>query len=94
MQDFVDTITRAIDSAREPVVLVVHSRSGIVATQAAEERPDRIRTIVYLAAYLPPVGDAPSVVAEQGMGGRATPESLSLPVTRGRSRGGLGHAAT
>ena len=38
MQDFVDTITQAIDAANEPVVLVVHSRNGIVATQATVTR--------------------------------------------------------
>jgi len=80
MQDFVDVITRAIDSAGEPVVLVVHSRNGIVASQAAEERPDRIRTLVYLEAYLPPVGDAPSLVAAR-KGWANNSESLSLPNT-------------
>ena len=38
-----------IDAAAEPAVLVVHSRNGIVAAQAAEARPDRIRKLVYLA---------------------------------------------
>jgi pimeloyl-ACP methyl ester carboxylesterase len=81
MQDFVETITRAIDSAQEPVVLIVHSRSGIVATQAAEERPDRIRTIAYLAAYLPPVGD--TVPLSQARDGWArNSESLSLAHTK------------
>ena len=38
----------------EPVVLVAHSRGGIVASQAAEYVPERIRRIVYVAAYLLP----------------------------------------
>jgi pimeloyl-ACP methyl ester carboxylesterase len=38
----------------EPVVLVAHSRGGIVASQAAELAPERIRRIVYVAAYLLP----------------------------------------
>jgi len=41
-------------SASEPVVLVAHSRGGIVASQAAELVPERIRRLVYVAAYLLP----------------------------------------
>lgn len=40
----------------EPVVLVAHSRGGIVASAAAELAPGRIRHLVYLAAYLLPSG--------------------------------------
>lgn len=40
----------------EPVILVGHSRGGIVVSQAAEYVPDRIRTLVYLAAFLVPGG--------------------------------------
>jgi len=80
MQDYVNAITQILDAAVEPVVLVVHSRNGIVATQAAEERPEKIRTLVYLAAYLPPVGDAmPLALSKDGWARNS--ESLSLPVT-------------
>jgi pimeloyl-ACP methyl ester carboxylesterase len=43
-------------AAREPqpIMLVAHSRGGIVASQAAELVPDRIRRIAYVAAYLLP----------------------------------------
>jgi pimeloyl-ACP methyl ester carboxylesterase len=40
----------------EPVILVGHSRGGIVVSQAAEYVPNRIRTLVYLAAFLVPDG--------------------------------------
>ena len=80
MQDFVNTITQILDAATEPVVLVVHSRNGIVATQAAEERPQKIRTLVYLAAYLPPVGNAPPL-AQSKDGWARNSESLSLQHT-------------
>lgn len=39
-----------------PVVLVGHSRGGIVISQAAELAPSRIGKLVYLAAYLLPSG--------------------------------------
>ena len=56
MQDYVDCIGRAIDEMQEPVVLVGHSRGGIAITQAAEAHAEKIRRLVYLAAYLVPNG--------------------------------------
>jgi pimeloyl-ACP methyl ester carboxylesterase len=56
MQDYVDTITKVLDEQDEPVVLVAHSRAGLQATQAAEARPRKIHTLVYLAAILLPNG--------------------------------------
>jgi pimeloyl-ACP methyl ester carboxylesterase len=57
MQHYVDAICRVLDAADEPVVLVAHSRGGLPITQAAEERPEKIRTLVYLAAFLIPNGE-------------------------------------
>ena len=56
MQDYVDTITKVLDEQDEPVVLVAHSRAELQATQAAEARPRKIHTLVYLAAILLPNG--------------------------------------
>ncbi len=56
----------------DPVVLVGHSRGGIVISHAAELVPGRIRHLVYLSAYLLPAGaslaeearrDAESIIA-------------------------------
>lgn len=47
-----DTVT----AQGEPVILVGHSRAGIVISQAAELVPDRIGVLVYLAAFLVPNG--------------------------------------
>jgi len=41
----------------EPVTLVGHSRGGILISQAAEYVPERIGTLVYLAAFLVPDGE-------------------------------------
>jgi pimeloyl-ACP methyl ester carboxylesterase len=41
-----------LDAQSEPVVLVGHSRGGIVISEAAEHRPDRIRMLVYVTAFL------------------------------------------
>lgn len=47
-----DEVAQAFDS----VVLVGHSRGGIVISEVAEIVPDRIKRLVYLAAFLVPTG--------------------------------------
>lgn len=49
-------VAEILEREPDPVVLVGHSRGGIVISQAAERAPTRIRTLVYLAAYLLPSG--------------------------------------
>ncbi len=69
MQDYVNTITQILDAATAPVVVIVHSRNGIVVAQAAEARPKKIRKLVYLASYLPPIGDTAPLSRSRGDGG-------------------------
>ncbi|CAN7373174.1 alpha/beta fold hydrolase [Pseudoduganella sp. LjRoot289] len=52
----VDTVLAAVARIEGPVILVAHSRNGIVISQAAERQPQRIAGLVYLAAYLVPDG--------------------------------------
>lgn len=47
-----EQIATIIRQQEEPVILVGHSRGGIVISEAAERVPDRIATLVYLAAFL------------------------------------------
>jgi pimeloyl-ACP methyl ester carboxylesterase len=47
-----DQIVALVDAAREPVVLVGHSRGGIVISEVAEAQPDKISRLVYVAAFL------------------------------------------
>jgi pimeloyl-ACP methyl ester carboxylesterase len=56
MDGYVTTITDILDAQPEPVVLVGHSLGGIVISQAAELRPDRVSALVYLCAFLLPDG--------------------------------------
>lgn len=51
-------VCRILDEQSEPVVLVGHSRGGIVISEAAEHRPERIRALVYLTAFLPRNGES------------------------------------
>lgn len=52
----VDYICQFIDQVPGKVILVGHSKNGIMISQAAEYRPDKIEKLVYLAAYLIPNG--------------------------------------
>lgn len=56
MKTTVEKIYRLIDSVEGKVILVGHSKNGIMISQAAEYRPDKIEKLVYLAAYLIPNG--------------------------------------
>jgi pimeloyl-ACP methyl ester carboxylesterase len=58
MKDYVDAVVAQLDASPEPVVLVAHSAGGVIATQVAEERPTKIRSLVYLAAFLPRSGES------------------------------------
>jgi len=51
-----DQIADIIAGLADKVVLVGHSRGGIVISAVAERAPDRIETLVYLAAFLVPPG--------------------------------------
>lgn len=56
MADTVQRICALIDEQPGQVILVGHSKNGIMISQAAEYRPHRIEKLVYLAAYLVPNG--------------------------------------
>src|SRR5262249_14791327 len=45
-------IADIVESIGEPVVLVGHSRAGIILSEVAERIPDRIRILVSVAAFL------------------------------------------
>lgn len=56
LQACVDVVLEKIHTLKEPVVLVAHSRNGIVISQAAEQCPEKIQGLIYIAAYLIPNG--------------------------------------
>jgi pimeloyl-ACP methyl ester carboxylesterase len=45
-------VCEAVESASEPVVLLGHSRGGIVISEVAEHLPERVQALVYLCAFL------------------------------------------
>jgi pimeloyl-ACP methyl ester carboxylesterase len=56
MDAYVKAVTDVLDAQPEPVILVGHSLGGIVISQAAEYRPEKVRALVYLCAFLLPSG--------------------------------------
>ncbi len=52
LQAYTDKICQVLDDFDDQVILVGHSMGGIVISQAAEERPQKIKKLVYLAGYL------------------------------------------
>src|SRR5512135_2022364 len=46
LQSYVDRVCAAIDEQRGRVILVAHSRGGIVISQTAEQRPERVESLV------------------------------------------------
>ncbi len=56
-----------LDAEAEPVILVGHSRAGIVISEVAEQRPDKIRALVYLTAFLVRDGECLFDLAQQDM---------------------------
>lgn len=53
LQAYTERITGVLDTVAEPVVLVGHSLGGMVISQVAETRPERVGRLVYVAAFLP-----------------------------------------
>jgi pimeloyl-ACP methyl ester carboxylesterase len=58
LQAYVDRVCNVLDAQPDAVILVGHSMGGGVITQAAEYRPEKIETLVYLTAFLPRNGES------------------------------------
>lgn len=73
MKTTVEMICRRIDEIEGKVILVGHSKNGIMISQAAEYRPDKIEKLVYLAAYLIPNGKTQSEYSAMDQAGVLKP---------------------
>lgn len=65
LRAYADRVCSVLDAQSEPVILVGHSMGGVVITQAAEYRPQKIDTLVYLSAFLLRNGELLLQVAEE-----------------------------
>jgi len=71
-----DFVCDILDAEPEPVILVGHSRAGIVISEVAEHWPDKIRTLVYLTAFLPRNGESLFDLAAQAVGSEVAPNMV------------------
>jgi pimeloyl-ACP methyl ester carboxylesterase len=79
LEDYRDAVTDLLDTFREPVILVGHSMGGIVISMAAEARPDKISTLVYLAAFMVRNGQSLLDVAVTDTASLVLPNLIPLP---------------
>lgn len=73
MHTTVAKLCELLDSIDEKVILVGHSKNGILISQVAEYRPGKIEKLVYLAAYLVPNGKTQREYSIQDTGGWLKP---------------------
>ncbi len=81
MKGTVQKIVDLIDRIEGKVILVGHSKNGIMISQAAEYRPDKIEKLVYLAAYLVPNGKTQREYSIQDTEGWLKPYVTQYPET-------------
>ena len=77
----VEGICKLIDSIDNQVILVGHSKNGIMISQVAEYRPEKIEKLIYLAAYLIPNGKTQADYSWQDVNGVLKPYVTRFPET-------------
>lgn len=68
LETYVQAVCQVLEKYTGPVVLVGHSRAGIVISQVAERMPDKVDQLVYLCAFLIPNGESMVATALQDTG--------------------------
>lgn len=58
LKAYVDCLLQLLDETDAPVILVGHSMAGLVVSEVAARRPQKIARLVYLCAYLPRRGES------------------------------------
>lgn len=81
MKTTVEKLCALIDSIPGKVILVGHSKNGIMISQAAEYRPHKMEKLVYLAAYLVPNGKTQREYSLQDTEGWLKPYVTQFPET-------------
>lgn len=66
-------VTDALDAQPGPVILVGHSSGCLAASQAAEERPEKIRTFVFLSGFVASNGEAHRALVGADPGQKVSP---------------------
>jgi pimeloyl-ACP methyl ester carboxylesterase len=69
-------VCEVVDGVADQVVLVGHSRGGIVISEVAEHRPERVQALVYLCAFLLRDGECLTDVASSDEGSLVAPNMV------------------
>ena len=77
MTSYVNTLTDILDKQEESVILVGHSFNGITVSRVAELRPNKVKKLVYLTAFLLPNGGS-FIGAVQGVKGSKAVDNFQL----------------
>ena len=77
MKDYVRTLSNILEKQDKPVILVGHSFNGITVSRVAELHPDKVKKLVYVAAFLLPNGGS-FFKAVQGVEGSKAVENFYL----------------
>src|SRR5436190_5972947 len=64
LDSYAERVCEVLGRSDEPAVLVGHSMGGMAATQAASRCPDRIASLIYVAAFLPGEGQSLKALTE------------------------------
>jgi pimeloyl-ACP methyl ester carboxylesterase len=73
LDTWTESVCSWLDAQDEPVILVGHSRGGILISQAAEKRPEKVKSLVYLAAFLLRQGESLLQVVQEDGGSMVLP---------------------
>lgn len=76
LQAYVNRVCEILDKQSESIVLVGHSMGGVIISQTAEYRPDKIKKLVYVAAMLLQNGQSLRQYAEQDRDGLIFPNII------------------
>ena len=64
-EHYVPRVCEILDAQPEPVILVGHSSGGMIISEVAVQQPEKVRVLVYLAAFLLPPGVTPPAVMRE-----------------------------
>ena len=94
---YVATVVAAIDDCPDRVYLVGHSAGGMVVSQAAETRPQRVAGLIYIAAFMLADGQSLADIAADDTGNTilrntvANADTTTLTIKSGQARDPLYH---
>ncbi len=73
LEKYVAFVLGILDAQPEPVILAGHSMAGMIITEVAERRPEKVKKLVYMNAFLPLPGQS----AQGTDGSGITPKDFS-----------------